>query len=69
MASVDLFLVCDEDNTGDQYFQIWVNNKDDGFALAQLGRLPRGTQSISFADVGERVRPRRQTKSTNVYLR
>lgn len=47
----DIFLVCDEGSTGSKYFQIWVNNKDNGFVLAHLGRLPQGTQSISFADM------------------
>ncbi|CCM05781.1 uncharacterized protein FIBRA_08014 [Fibroporia radiculosa] len=46
----DIFLVCDEGN-GRKYFQIWVNNKDDGFALAQQERLPQGTQTISFGDI------------------
>lgn len=47
-----MFLVCDEDNGVDKYFQIWVNNKDDGFALAQLGRFPKGMQSVTFGDMG-----------------
>ncbi|KAH9934948.1 uncharacterized protein B0H18DRAFT_1182116 [Fomitopsis serialis] len=47
----DIFLVCDDPSTASKYFQIWVNNKDDGFVLASHGRLPKGTQSISFADV------------------
>ncbi|TFY59525.1 hypothetical protein EVJ58_g5711 [Rhodofomes roseus] len=47
----DIFLVCDDTDTASKYFQIWVNNKDDGFLLAQLGRLPKGAQSISFADI------------------
>ncbi|EMD34350.1 hypothetical protein CERSUDRAFT_117229 [Gelatoporia subvermispora B] len=47
----DLFLVCDEQNSRSKYFQIWVNNKADGFALAQLGRLPDGVQTVSFADI------------------
>jgi len=47
----DLFLVCDEGTSGSKYFQIWVNNKDDGFVLASVGRLPQGTQSISFGDI------------------
>ncbi|KAF8894778.1 hypothetical protein BD779DRAFT_1609403 [Infundibulicybe gibba] len=46
----DLFLVCD-DGRGKKSFQIWVNNKSDGFSLAQEGSLPPGTQSISFADI------------------
>ncbi|TFY66482.1 hypothetical protein EVG20_g4607, partial [Dentipellis fragilis] len=46
----DLFLMCDEPG-GDKSYQIWVNNKDEGFALAQSGRLPRGTQSVAFADM------------------
>ncbi|KAI0831660.1 integrin alpha N-terminal domain-containing protein [Trametes gibbosa] len=47
----DIFLVCDDRTSNSKYFQIWVNNKDDGFSLAQQGRLPPGTQAISFADV------------------
>lgn len=33
-------------------YQIWVNNKEEGFSLSQEGPLPSGVQSISFADVG-----------------
>ncbi|KIK59028.1 hypothetical protein GYMLUDRAFT_74611 [Collybiopsis luxurians FD-317 M1] len=43
----DVFLVCD----GGKSFQIWINNKDEGFTLAQQGSLPSGIQSITFADV------------------
>ncbi|KAL4065217.1 hypothetical protein J3A83DRAFT_4360504 [Scleroderma citrinum] len=46
----DLFLVCEEDSAK-QSFQIWVNNKDSGFTLAQYEPLPSGVQAISFADV------------------
>ncbi|KAK7449726.1 hypothetical protein VKT23_013201 [Stygiomarasmius scandens] len=46
----DLFLVCDDGNGG-KYFQIWINNKDQGFKLAQTTQLPSGVQSISFADM------------------
>ncbi|KAF8920648.1 hypothetical protein CPB85DRAFT_1272345 [Mucidula mucida] len=54
-AVVDLdgdyvFLVCDN-GSGTRSFQIWVNNKDSGFTLAQQGSLPSGVQAISFADV------------------
>ena len=51
MVVKDLFLVCDDGN-GDQHYQIWINNKDDGFSLATFGMLPRGTQSITFSDIG-----------------
>ncbi|KAI0093714.1 hypothetical protein BDY19DRAFT_881949 [Irpex rosettiformis] len=47
----DIFLVCDEDNGRDHYYQIWTNNKDNGFELAQTGRFPSGLQSVSFADM------------------
>ena len=47
----DVFLVCDE-GSGKRSFQIWVNNKDSGFTLAQHEPLPSGVQAISFADVG-----------------
>lgn len=54
----DLFLVCDEKGSdGDKYFQIWVNNKDAGFSLAQLGRFPKGFQSVTFNDVGMSLTP------------
>jgi integrin alpha FG-GAP repeat containing protein 1 len=45
-------LVCDEDNGKDHYYQIWTNNKQEGFDLSQTGRFPSGLQSISFADIG-----------------
>ncbi|EIN08003.1 hypothetical protein PUNSTDRAFT_121158 [Punctularia strigosozonata HHB-11173 SS5] len=47
----DIFLVCDDGNTKNRHFQIWVNNKDYGFSLAQSTRLPEGTQAIAFADI------------------
>jgi integrin alpha FG-GAP repeat containing protein 1 len=49
---LDLVLICDDGSTGDKVFQIWINQKDSGFKLQQSGKLPAGTQSISFADIG-----------------
>ncbi|ESK92238.1 t-cell immunomodulatory protein [Moniliophthora roreri MCA 2997] len=46
----DVFLVCD-DGHGGKYFQIWINNKADGFTLALEQPLPIGTQQISLADM------------------
>lgn len=46
----DIFLVCNNGGRGMSY-QIWVNNKEEGFSLSQEGPLPSGVQSISFADV------------------
>ncbi|PPQ63333.1 hypothetical protein CVT24_006706 [Panaeolus cyanescens] len=46
----DVFLVCD-DGRGGKSYQIWVNNKNNGFTLSQEGSLPTGTQAISFADM------------------
>ncbi|KAJ6620330.1 hypothetical protein B0H10DRAFT_2163572 [Mycena sp. CBHHK59/15] len=46
----DVFLVCDNGHGGKTY-QIWVNNKTDGFSLALQGSLPSGVQAVSFADV------------------
>lgn len=48
----DLFLMCDN-GRGEKSYQIWVNNKEDGFSLSQEGALPSGVQSISFADIGQ----------------
>ncbi|KAG7086474.1 hypothetical protein E1B28_002425 [Marasmius oreades] len=46
----DVFLVCD-DGRGGKFFQIWVNNKEDGFSLAQEHPLPTGTLQVSLADM------------------
>ncbi|TFK25799.1 hypothetical protein FA15DRAFT_668127 [Coprinopsis marcescibilis] len=46
----DVFLVCDE-GSGKKSYQIWINNKDEGFSLSQNGDLPSGVQSITFTDV------------------
>ena len=48
----DLVLICDDGNTGNKVFQIWINQKNSGFELRKTGKLPSGTQSLSFADVG-----------------
>ena len=48
----DLVLICDDGSTGNKVFQIWINQKDSGFELRKTGKLPVGTQSLSFADVG-----------------
>ncbi|KAF9239681.1 hypothetical protein BU15DRAFT_74536 [Melanogaster broomeanus] len=46
----DIFLICDE-GSGRRSFQIWVNDKDSGFYLAQNDLLPSGVQAVSFADI------------------
>jgi len=48
----DLVLICDDGSTGNKVFQIWINQKNSGFELRKTGKLPAGTQSLSFADVG-----------------
>lgn len=52
LTLADVFLVCDQ-GSGKKSYQIWINNKDEGFSLAQEGPLPTGTQAISFADISE----------------
>lgn len=48
----DLFLTCqDPDGSSQPVFQIYINKKDQGFQLAQSGKLPRGAGQVSFADV------------------
>jgi integrin alpha FG-GAP repeat containing protein 1 len=49
-------LVCDRGG-GAKSFQIWINNKEEGFSLAQEGPLPRNTQAITFADIGKLRQP------------
>ncbi|KAJ7778659.1 hypothetical protein DFH07DRAFT_730793 [Mycena maculata] len=46
----DVFLLCD-DGKGGKTYQIWVNNKTEGFSLASQGAMPSGVQTVSFADV------------------
>ncbi|KAJ7611627.1 hypothetical protein FB45DRAFT_940496 [Roridomyces roridus] len=46
----DVFLLCD-DGKGGKTYQIWVNNKNQGFSLALQGAMPSGVQTVSFADV------------------
>ena len=47
----DVFLVCNEQGTSDKFYQIWLNDKSNGFTLSQVGKLPSGVQAISFADM------------------
>ncbi|KLO15303.1 hypothetical protein SCHPADRAFT_914476 [Schizopora paradoxa] len=47
----DVFLMCDDESTGNKYFQIWRNDKSGDFTFVQLGRFPSGVQSVSFADM------------------
>ncbi|KAH9465512.1 hypothetical protein Pst134EA_013395 [Puccinia striiformis f. sp. tritici] len=48
----DIFLTCeDEAGMGEQSYQIWINNKNEGFSLSRTGILPRGTKGITFADM------------------
>lgn len=47
----DLFLVCKE-RDGLSY-QIWLNDKTQGFRLARSGNLPQGTENVGFADMGK----------------
>lgn len=49
----DLFLTCEGKSAEHLSYQIWLNNKDGNFTLARKGDLPRGTKSVSFADMGE----------------
>ncbi|GAA6029384.1 hypothetical protein JCM8097_003650 [Rhodosporidiobolus ruineniae] len=50
----DLFLTCQKSGGSDDElsYQIWLNSKDgSGFKLAREGDLPKGTKSVSFADM------------------
>lgn len=49
----DLFLTCEGKSAEHLSYQIWLNNKDGNFTLSRKGDLPRGTKSVSFADMGE----------------
>ncbi|KAF8626356.1 hypothetical protein AX15_005010 [Amanita polypyramis BW_CC] len=46
----DVFLFCDDGGRRRSY-QIWINQKQDGFSVSRQGSLPSGVQSISFADI------------------
>ncbi|GAA5984638.1 hypothetical protein JCM11641_004548 [Rhodosporidiobolus odoratus] len=50
----DLFLMCEKPSgsADDLEYQIWLNSKDgSGFKWARTGDLPKGTKSVSFADM------------------
>ncbi|KAF8319364.1 hypothetical protein DL93DRAFT_2124690 [Clavulina sp. PMI_390] len=44
----DVFLMC---GTGRKYYQIWTNNKSNGFNLARSGALPPNVGAVTFADM------------------
>ncbi|GAA5874252.1 hypothetical protein JCM8547_007805 [Rhodosporidiobolus lusitaniae] len=50
----DLFLMCEKPSGSETEFeyQIWLNSQEGkGFKLARTGDLPKGTKSVSFADM------------------
>lgn len=47
----DLFILCAPDSSGIQSYQVWINEKDQGFRLARTDSLPKGAGPISFADM------------------
>jgi hypothetical protein len=47
--ATDVFFVC---GSGRKYYQIWINNKSDGFKLAQSAAFPPNVGAVSFADMG-----------------
>ncbi|CAJ0759893.1 10560_t:CDS:10, partial [Entrophospora sp. SA101] len=46
----DLFLTCEEEFRETSY-QIWVNQKDQGYVLTRYGELPTDAGPITFADI------------------
>lgn len=51
---IDIFLVCREfGGLGARSFQIWTNNKTEGYDFAGEWDLPDGAGAISFADMGK----------------
>jgi integrin alpha FG-GAP repeat containing protein 1 len=49
----DIFLTCQGlGGTGERSFQIWTNNKGEGYNFAGEWDLPEGAGAISFADIG-----------------
>jgi integrin alpha FG-GAP repeat containing protein 1 len=61
--------VCDDGNSDHKHFQIWLNNKESGFALAEIGRFPAGAESITFADIGQHAWCRYRTGFTDYVCR
>ena len=48
----DIFLLCKPSSPfTPQSYQIWLNNKDDGYKLASTGSFPRNIGQITFADM------------------
>lgn len=53
----DVFLMC---GTGRKYYQIWTNNKSNGYNLARSAAFPPNVGAVTFADMGtSRLSPTR----------
>lgn len=50
MESVDVVFVCQK--TGYQTLQLWLNQREGGFKMADELQLPTGAGPVSFADIG-----------------
>jgi integrin alpha FG-GAP repeat containing protein 1 len=54
LSPTDIFLTCQGfGGTGERSFQIWTNNKSEGYNFAGEWDLPEGAGAISFADMGK----------------
>lgn len=54
LSLTDIFLTCQGfGGTGERSFQIWTNNKSEGYHFAGEWDLPEGAGAISFADMGK----------------
>ncbi|KAJ3225475.1 hypothetical protein HK099_006748 [Clydaea vesicula] len=47
----DLFFTCQDSENSQQYMQIWLNRKEDGFVFSKELQLPKGAGRISFSDM------------------
>jgi len=53
-CATDVFIMCGSDRKS---YQIWSNNKTDGFKLARSGQFPPNIGAVSFADMGGSTSP------------
>lgn len=47
---LDVFLMC---GTNRKWYQIWINNKSNGFKMAQTQSFPPNIGAVTFADMGK----------------
>ena len=52
---IDLFFICQENDTSTLGYQVLVNSKADSYRYSQNGTFPEGSGLPTFADIGDMI--------------